>query len=223
MSSRAVIAVTLAAGLLLAGCAGTSTVPDATPSAPTESSIPESVPALDSVYVSLDGVHLANDDDSVAGTAPYSDGPGLVALLTDAFGAEPLAEVTGGTTYPATHYGWGDGGVIVSIGGPYGDGTFSDAWIRVTIAEYAGLPIFTDGGVNVGTDRAAVLTLAPYDPAYDGDGDGASDFLGLTPTPVPGSVSLSRPGEEGTAFVAVFFSGDTVTQLRSPADDFSDV
>ena len=218
------IATVVAAGLLLAGCAGPAAIPDATPPAPAESPSPEpAVPALDSLFLSIDGVLLANDDDSEAGTAAYADGPGMVALLTAAFGADPVTEVTGGTAYPATNYAWGGDDVVVTIGGPYGDGSFSDARIRVAVAEYAGLSIFTDGGVTVGTDRAAVAALAPYDPVYDGDGDGASDFLGLIPTPVPGTVSLARPGETGIAFVAVFFAGDTVTELRSPADDFSDV
>jgi hypothetical protein len=224
MPTRTLLAAVLAVGLLLTGCAAPASVPDAVPPTPSASSSSEpAAPVLDSMLVSVDGVMLANDDDSVAGTAAYSDGVGLVALLTDAFGAEPVVEDTGETFYPVVHYSWGDDAVIVSIRGPYADGTFGDAWIRITVPEYAGLAIYSDGGVTVGTDRAAVEVLAPYDVAYDGDGDGASDSLGLTPTPVPGTESLSRPGEVGTAYVEVFFTGDTVTWLRSPANDYSDV
>jgi hypothetical protein len=224
MPTRSYLAAVVAVSLLLTGCAVPASVAKPTPTTPSDSSSPEpALPVLDSMFLSVDGVLLANDDDSIAGTAEYADGAGLVALLTDAFGAAPVTEETGDTWYPAIHHHWGDDAVIVSIRGPYADGTFGDAWIRITVPEYAGLAIYTDGGVMVGTDRKAVEVLAPYDTAYDGDGDGASDALGLIPTPVPGTESLSRPGEVGTAFVEVFFAGDTVTWLRSPSNDYSDV
>jgi hypothetical protein len=222
MRLRVIAAAMLAAALFLTGCASPEGNPQTTPSeaAPTRTADPAPAPA--SFVVSLSDVQLVNDDDSVAATASYADGAGLVAMLTESFGAEPTAEVAGGTAYPVTNYRWGDD-VIVGIPGPYGDGTFGTAWLRIAAPEHAGLSIATTTGIAVGADCAAVTALAPFDPSYDSDGDGASDFLGLEPVVNREVESLSFPGQAGTDFVEVGFSGDTVVTIRTPSSDYHDV
>ena len=217
MRLRALAAATFATALLLTGCATPGVNPGTTATPTTDPA-----PAPASLVVSLADVQLVNDDDSVAATASYSDGEQLVALLTESFGAEPTTEVAGETAYPVTNYSWGDA-VIVGIRGPYSDRAFGDAWLRVAVPEHAGLSIATAAGIAVGADRAAVMALAPFDPGYDADGDGASDFLGLEPVANPEVESLLLPGQPGTDFVEVYFSGDTVTTIRTPASDYNDV
>jgi hypothetical protein len=225
MRVRSPLAVILIAGLLTTACSTPTTIPDdaATPS-PTESVAPgAAMPEPATLLIGLDVIQVLTDDDSVVEEGTYSDGVGLIALLTNAFGAAPVTEFTGGTAYPVTAYRWGGGEVVVRIGGPYGDDTYSDAWLVVEVPEYAGLSIRNYNGITVGSARAEVLALAPYDPFYDSDGDGASDFLGIEQRSVPGVESLSRPGEPGSEFVEVDFEGDTVTAIRTPSSDYHDV
>jgi hypothetical protein len=223
MRLRALAAATLATALLMTGCAPLGAIQESTPTAtatPSQTADPAPAPAV--LVVSLADVKLVNDDDSVAATVAYSNGEELVALLTESFGVEPTAEVAGGTAYPVTNYRWGDA-VVVGIPGPYGDGTFGAAWLRIAVAEHLGLTIRTASGIAIGADRAAVMALAPFDPSYDADGDGASDFLGLEPLMNPEVESLSFPGQPGTDFVEVRFAADTVTVIRSPSSDYHDV
>lgn len=219
MRPRSLAAAALVAALLLTACASPSVHPETSPT-PTPTTDP--APAAAALVVTLAEVQLVNDDDSVAATAPYSDGEQLVDLLTESFGAEPTTEVAGGASYPVTNYNWGDA-VIVGIPGPYSNGTFGDAWVRIAVPEHAGLSIATANGIGVGADRGAVMELAPFDPGYDADGDGASDFLGIEPVVNPDVESLTLPGQPGTDFVEVGFSGDTVVTLRSPSSDYHDV
>jgi hypothetical protein len=65
--------------------------------------------------------------------------------------------------------------------------------------------------------------LLPVRGARDGDGDGKSDGLFLETQEVPGTSSLCVDGAVGVEFVDVGFTGDTVTLLLAPGNDFSDI
>ncbi|HEX7835525.1 MAG TPA: hypothetical protein VF479_08675, partial [Pseudolysinimonas sp.] len=97
------------------------------------------------------------------------------------------------------------------------------SWLRAEVSDLGGLPLQTTDGIQIGSTRAEVAALAPFDGAYDMDGDGTSDLFGLEQQTVPGTESLSFPGQPGTAFVEVQLDGDTVTVLRAPSNDYSDL
>jgi hypothetical protein len=218
MQLRRPLIATLAvlAALLLGGCATPAPIPDGTPSPVAENPTPEvtnPAPEPEALVISLTSIQVVNDDGSVSAAADFADGTGTVALLTSLFGAVP-GEVD--PYFGTTSYDWGTAFVIVN---KY-DGR---ARFRIDVPERDGLAVRTTTGITVGSSRAQVLSFSPWDPQYDYDGDGASDYLGLEAVPVEGTVSLTFPGEEGTAYIEVQLEGDTVTRLWTPSDDYHDV
>jgi hypothetical protein len=217
MRSRLLLAAAATAGVLLAGCASPSAIHDAGPSAsvsasPEASNIAEPVPAT--VVVSLDDVTLLNDDESVAGQAPFSDGAAILALLGTAFGSTPAGEID--EHFQLTSYRWN--GVRLITHDWDGSG-----WMLIEVAEVSGVNLVTTDGIAIGDTRTAVEAVAGFDPQLDQDGDGKSDLLGLQPRPFPGAQSLYVIGEPGTEFVEIDFTGDLVTAIRTPSSDFHDV
>ncbi|TQJ30454.1 hypothetical protein [Microbacterium sp. SLBN-146] len=59
--------------------------------------------------------------------------------------------------------------------------------------------------------------------SYDGDEDGKSDSLALQLEEAPDTQSLCRVGSAGVLYVDLGFTGDTVSRLSAPANDFSDI
>jgi hypothetical protein len=198
--------------LVLAGCApGIPTGPTAEPQ-PTESSTPEpSGPAA--VVLSLDGIAVQDATGTVLQSATFEDPDAALALIGSLLGSTPTP-----TEYPefgSRTYEWP--GVLF--------GVTSDefSWFRSEAADLGGVPLQTTDGIHLGSTRAEVLALSPFDLEYDMDGDGTSDLLGLEHETVPGTMSLTFPGQPGTAFVEVQLVGDSVGVLRSPSNDYSDV
>ena len=198
--------------LVLAGCApGTPTTPSAEPS-PTETVTP--APAEPSALVlSLDGLEVQDDTGATLQSATFDDPDATLALLGDVLGSTPTP-----TEYPefgSKTYEWP--GVL------FGVASEDFSWFRSEAADLGGLTLQTTDGIHLGSTRAEVTALSPFDLQYDMDGDGTSDLLGLEQQTVPGTQSLSFPGQPGTAFVEVQLVGDTVTVLRAPSNDYSDV
>ncbi len=100
---------------------------------------------------------------------------------------------------------------------------FGTAWIRLLSADIAGLPVSTSEGIHVGSTRDEVLALTHVETTYCGDGDGKPDSLGVEPRTVPGTESLSHPGQEGTDYIRLAFTGDVVTAISSPSSDWQDI
>lgn len=198
--------------LVLAGCApGTPTPPTAAPE-PTVTVTPEpSAPAA--VVLSLDGITVQDAAGTTLQSSAFDDPDGTLELLSSLLGSTPTP-----TEYPefgSTTWEWP--GVLF--------GTTSDefSWFRSEAADLGGVTLQTTDGIHLGSTRAEVNALSPFDLEYDMDGDGTSDLLGLEHETVPGTMSLSFPGQPGTAFVEVQLLGDSVTVLRSPSNDYSDV
>src|SRR5438128_295763 len=150
MRSRMILAAgALAAGLLLAGC-----VPAPLPS-PTDSE-PAPVEPVEAVatvlLISLDGVQVLNDDDSVAAEATFDDGQAVLELLGEVAGSTPEGQVNG-EGYPITFYDWGQLGLAVV--------TDAGATLSVGDDEFAGLAVHTTDGIHIGStgaDAAAAAT-----------------------------------------------------------------
>jgi hypothetical protein len=206
----------LAASLLLAGCGSPAEHGPTDKAAPEPSpSASETVaPTPEVLIVSLDEVTLLNDDKSVAATASLDDGAAVLALLGSAFGSTPTG-TTNGDGYPITSYEW-DGLTLNVI-------TDAGAFLSIGTASQSGILIRTTDGIAVGALRPEVAAVADFDPAFDFDGDGASDYLGLEAEINPDVESLENPGQPGTDFVMVIFSGDTATRITSPACDYGDL
>jgi hypothetical protein len=198
--------------LAIAGCApGTPTGPTAEPE-PTVSSTPEpSGPAA--VVLSLDGITVQDDAGTALESSTFDDPDATLALLSSLLGSTPTP--TERPEIGSTTWEWP--GVLF--------GTTSDefSWFRSEAADLGGVPLQTTDGIHLGSTRAEVEALSPFDLEYDMDGDGTSDLLGLEHETVPGTMSLSFPGQPGTAFVEVQLVGDSVNVLRSPSNDYSDV
>jgi hypothetical protein len=203
----------LAASLLLAGC-GTPG-----PSGPTDKAAPEPTPSETSepvatvLLISLEGVTVVNDDDSVAAEASFADGAAMLELLGEVAGSTPEGQVNG-DGYPITFYDWGQLSLSVV--------TDSGSSLSVGDDEFAGLAVHTDDGIHVGSPRSDAALAAGFE-GSDFDGDGQADYLGIEAVENPDVESLERPGEPGVDFIMAVIEGDTVARLITPSSDYGDL
>jgi hypothetical protein len=210
MRSPLVIAA-IAFTLVLAACAptgGGTTDPDPDPTV----TVPET-PTATAVVISLTGLDIVDQNGEPLEATRFDDPEPVLFLLGELLGSTP--EPTEYPEFGTTTYDWGD--VLLGLNGE------DYSWVRVDVAELGGLPVQTTDGIQVGSPRADVEALAPYDSGYDSDGDGASDSYGVEAVTNPEYESLSIPGEQGTDFVEVYMAGDSVEWIRSPSNDYSDV
>lgn len=212
-ASRLVIAI-LAAGLLLTGCVpAPQPAPSATPVVtenPTPTPTPEASVAS-SVVVSLDRLVVLDQYGVEFGSTAFAEGDATLAFVSDLMGSvpEPIDNRKFGMSYE-----WPGIRVVLN---------FTSATVSVSAATVAGLPIATTGGIHVGSTRAEVIALGAVEESYDGDGDGLPDTLGVEATPVPGTESLGNPGQTGTAYIRVRFTGDTVSGFGGPSGDYLEI
>ncbi|HWH26575.1 MAG TPA: hypothetical protein VNT53_08030 [Pseudolysinimonas sp.] len=209
------LAVATVASLTLAltGCAGPITPRSEVTPTPTSTHVsPTSAPEPAELVLSLDKISLVGDAGTAIAVAPFSDAKATLALVSDALGSTPVPEVN--PDHGVTSYDWGD--ILLSIRDT------GSAWVSFTSDEAAGLALTTVEGVHVGSTRAEVSALSPYEDSYDWDVDGVSDLFGLQSREVPGKESLSRPGEEGLDFVGVEMTGDVVSRIMSPNNNWEE-
>ncbi|MEP6477958.1 MAG: hypothetical protein ABJB03_01090 [Rhodoglobus sp.] len=179
-----------------------------TPSVTASAAAPQ--PAV--VVISLLGITVEDDAGATVESATFDDEQAMLALVTELEGSEPtLTDLSG---KGLTLYDWP--GLRLGI-------QFNSSWLLSEQADLGGLPLRTEEGIGVGSSRADVAALNPFDYGADADGDGVSDGFGLDPQTVPDTESLSLPGQVGTAFIGVGLQGDTVTTLRSPSGDYLDI
>ena len=198
--------------LVLAGCAPSAPTPTAEPEPePTVTVAPEPVPTA--LVLSLDGLEVQDETGATLESATFSDPDATLALLASVMGSTPTPNVN--PDFGTTTWEWPD--VL------FGQASEDFSWFRSEAAVLGGLTLQTTDGIHLGSTRAEVTALSPFDLEYDMDGDGTSDLLGLEQETVPGTQSLSFPGQPGTAFVEVQLVGDAVTVLRAPSNDYSDV
>jgi len=210
---------TLALVVVLTGCGptnppgapgGSPSTPATATATPTPTATHSATAAPAAVVVTLDAIIVKDADGVTLESAPLNRSSAMLTLLSGILGPVPAPI----TSQSGMRYEWPGVRYFVSHG--FGR-------LRVDVPTVGGLFVEAPGGIRVGSMRADVVALAPFDDGYDGDGDGKSDNLGLTPRHVPGSTSLMLPGQVGTEYVRVQFSGDTVTVLDSPGNDFQDL
>ncbi|HTL41439.1 MAG TPA: hypothetical protein VL294_08190 [Pseudolysinimonas sp.] len=212
MTSMRLIIGLAAAALVLTGCApGGGTSPTTDP-VPTETTIETPEPAA--VILSLEGLTLVDTNGDTLEATQFSDPQPVLALLDELLGSTPDPEVY--PEYDTTAYSWGDDLTFSIRGEDY-------SWVRVNVAELGGLPVQTAAGIQVGSSRDDLLAQDVYDPQYDFDTDGFSDFYGLEPVTNNDYESLSFPGQPGTDYIEAQLQGDTVSTLASPSNDYTDV
>ncbi len=206
----------LALVLMLAGCA-TAESPTPAPTAiasstPTPTPTPTvEAPRATSAVLSLDGLVILDQNSAELRSASFADPDSTLALVSELMGSTP--EPVDNRKF-GINYDWSTLRINVNFG---------TASIRLLSADIAGLPVSTSEGIHVGSTRDDVLALTHVDTTYDGDGDGKPDSMGIEPRPAPGTESLAHPGQEGTDFIVVSFTGDTVTGISSPGSDWSDI
>ncbi len=205
----------LVASLALTACTAVDSSPSAAPlehsTAPTPSATPF---APERLIVGVDGVTF--DNAGRQKEARFSDSEKLLALVTEVAGISPAVSKVDdapGYSFHLTAYDW-IGLKIVSNG--------TDASISVTGPRLGAVSIETAEGVAVGSTRASLLALHPTEIA-DEDGDGVADDLALNSREEPGTNSLSHPGTTGSIYLLVTMNGDSVKQIQSPSNDFSDI
>lgn len=208
------------AALLLSACAPEPAPQASTPSpsAPTTPSPTPAEPAPAHLVVTIDGVEFVDGDETA--TAGFDDAAAVLALLEKATGEAPaLTELQDPPGYETNlvSYDWDGLSVVTDEGG---EGTFSR--ILVDAATVGDLPIASAEGLTIGSTRDEVIAAQGWD-VGDADNDGVPDYLGVGEQEVPGTTSLSRPGETGIQFLLFTLTEDSVTQINAPADDFSDL
>lgn len=206
----------LALVLMLAGCASAES-PTPSPTAiatstPTPTPTPTvEAPRATSAVLSLDGLVILDQNSAEFRSASFADPDAVVALVSELMGSTP--EPVDNRKF-GINYDWPTVRINVN---------FNTALISLESADLAGLPVATSEGIHVGSTRDEVLALTHVESTHDGDGDGKPDNLGIEPRTVPGTESLSYPGQEGTDFIRVYFSGDTVVEIVSPTGDWRDI
>jgi hypothetical protein len=213
MRIRLLITGVLAASLLLTGCGGGALGGPTDKATPEPSPSETAEPVATVLLISLDGVAVVNDDESVAAEAPFSDGVAVLELLVDLAGSTPEAQVNS-EGYPITFYDWGPLSLTVV--------TDAGATLSVGDDEFAGLAVHTADGIHAGSSRADAAAVASYD-GKDFDGDGQPDYLGLEAAANPAVESLELPGQPGTDFIMLVIQGDVVTRLITPSSDYGDL
>lgn len=197
--------------LVLAGCA-----PQASPGGTTDPTPSDTTAAPEptAVILSLEGLTLVDQDGEALEATRFDDPQPVLVLLDELLGSTPDPEEF--PEYDTTTYSWGEDLVFSTRGEDY-------SWVRVNVAEIGGLPVRTAAGIQVGSSRDDLLAQDVYDPKYDFDEDGFSDFYGLEPVTNDEYESLSLPGQPGTDFIEVQLQGDAVSSMSSPSNDYTDV
>lgn len=215
MSVRWSLVLATCAALMLVGCSPQVQTSEAPTSTPTVAPTPSSTPAVQRrLDVTLDGVTYvhAGKEDEVA----FSDTKGLISLFTTVTGVSPVATKVDdppGYSFNLTSYAWD--GVKISAND-------TNATISVTASALNGVPVQTEEKISVGSSRADVLTKQGW-PVLDKNGDGIADELGIGRHEVAGTRSLAKPASTGIQYILLEMDGDTVRQIQSPSNDFSDI
>ncbi|WP_345803134.1 hypothetical protein AAIB33_08670 [Microbacterium sp. AZCO] len=210
----------ITAALLLTGCAAnTPAASETTTAAPAPTSTPSQTPTPQQaarLVVSIDGLEYVTD--GVTDSAPFTDSDAVLALLSKATGVTPEGEqldTPDGYDAYFVKYQWDGISAIVDPQGGY-------ASVAVTSAATGDVELTTAEGVSVGAPRDAVTAAGGWE-VGDMDGDGVTDSFGLGSQEVPGTTSLTHPGEVGIEYVLLQMNGDTVGQIQSPGNDYSDI
>lgn len=211
MRPALIVAATTVA-FVMSGCApgggGVTPAPE-----PTVSVSPEE-PTPTAVVISLEGLTVVDQDGEAIEATRFDDPAPVLFLLDELLGSTPEPEEF--PEFDTTSYSWGDDLTFSTRGTDY-------SWVRLNVDELGGLPVQTSAGIHVGSSRDDLLAQDVYDPDYDFDGDGFSDFYGIEPVTNDDYESLSFPGQPGTDYIEVQLEGDTVSSISSPSNDYTDV
>lgn len=213
----------IASALLLTGCTSSGSTPEAVATTPATdtSQTPTPTPTATEARALVLGVESIDlVDGASAETFPlYDDAEPLLALVEELTGeprsGEDFEDPWGNGEVMGTVYRWDDVWVSVLEGG-------GPTSVTVLSASVGDTPARTADGITVGSARDDVLAAGGWDD-WDEDGDGIADHLGIDEQEAEGTQSLTRPGETGWNFVGMTLDGDVVTELRTPANDYSDL
>ncbi|MFB7892175.1 hypothetical protein ACFC1I_08250 [Microbacterium sp. NPDC056044] len=225
MRVRLIPCLLLTSAVLLSGCASPATpttapsgTPDmATPAATTPTPTPtfqnELIVGIEGVTYEHDGVV---DEFLFEGAAEAEQ---LLVAVEELTGQPRTGEEIEGPYggYWGTSYTWD--GVKVIVAGENADRVS----VAITAPIIGGVRIVTeDGDLSVGSSREDAVASGARD-GWDADSDGIADWLEVGELEVPDTNSLVNPGEVGIMFVLLGMTGDTVTEIQSPGNDFSDI
>lgn len=205
---------------LLSACAP-EPAPDASTPVPAASETMSATPtpaAESHLVVTIDGLEFVDGEETES--ADFENGAAVLALLENATGEAPSKaefEDPPGYETDLVRYEW-DGISVVTE--ESGEG--ASAQVVVDSVTAGGVPITSLDGLTIGSTRDQVIAEQGWD-VWDEDGDGVADYLGVGGQKVPGTTSLSRPGEIGILYVMFSLADDVVTKISAPANDFSDL
>lgn len=142
----------------------------------------------------------------------------MIAAMTSLTGSSPTIEVL------ERYQGWGpeitryqfDGIAVLSQTGT------DFATVSITSATIGGSSVRTLGGIGIGSSLSDVIADGGVG-EWDSDGDGDPNYYILDPVDVPGTESLTHPGQVGISFVLVRIDNDVVTEMQAPGNDFTDL
>ncbi|MFE7843588.1 hypothetical protein ACFUTX_00180 [Microbacterium sp. NPDC057407] len=227
MHARLASCLLLTSIAFLGGCASPATPTSAASNTPgvttpaAEAPSPTPTPTLtDELTIGIDGITYDHDgvteDFLFEGASEAED---LLAAVEEITGQPRAGEEIEGPYggFWGTGYSWD--GIRVVVTGENADRVS----VAVTAAAIGGVPVVTeDGALSIGSARADAVAAGARD-GWDADGDRVADELAIGELEVPGTNSLVNPGEVGTMFVVLRMTGDTVSEIQSPGNDFSDI
>lgn len=176
--------------------------------APTGTSTPTPAAAQHTVALSVDGIRI-DGGELLPRNAPDQTLSALEELLEE----RPEREQPDGA-YDIVFYRWGSLSASVSSG--------STVSLSFGPSEVPGLTVVLESGVGLGSTRDEAMATGAV-PGWDEDGDGVADYLSIERREVPGTNSLSRPGEVGVEYIELKIVDDIVTGVGNGGNDFSDL
>ena len=219
-SSRLILPAAIVV-LVLSACGGGPT-PEPTSAAPTPtaSTTPEPEGAPDPstvaarIHVATNNVLIFAADDSPLGDfTMYESAAGVIAELTEVFGAEPtVSDSAGGLeTAPSRTYDW-SGFALIDYEGTTIMNT--DFIIDVSTATVGDIQVYTYSDLQVGDPFADAVAVSDYETGFP-------DYTAIGSVPIdPVSVGESSSFTGLAIYIGVWGSGGTISGFTAPSPNW---
>jgi hypothetical protein len=173
--------------------------------APTTVVTATATPVAETLIVSVEGIEVLDGAGSVLDAAEFDDGAAVLEVLSATLGETP--DPTSNPNLSTKTYDWRQIAITVVDGGPATMWIFSD--------EIAGIDVHTEEGIGIGSSKQEAIDAGAMPQAFP-------DQLRFQIREVPGTTSLETSGI-GVKFIWLLLTGEQVTRMIVPSNDYSDL